>query len=110
MLTECGQLDQVVFRDYFHRLASLTPSRQSADDYERVEAFFPQQVRHPGAGRFARSSAIQINIFVAGKVLDFFLKIVGLNANGVLDARSAGIIIAVAADIDDPYTVGIFRG
>src|SRR5208282_6876667 len=109
-LTEGGQFHQVVFGYYFHWLASLAPGGQTTDDDERVEAFFPQQVRHPGAGRFARSSTVQIDILVAGKIFDFFLKIVGLDADGILDARGSRVIVAVAADVNDLHPVGIFGG
>jgi hypothetical protein len=46
-------MNQIIFRDGLYFVARLTPSRQSADDYERVESLFPQQVRHPGACAFA---------------------------------------------------------
>jgi hypothetical protein len=87
-LTKRRQLHQVILRNRLNRLPSLAPGRKSADNDERVESFFPQQVRHPGAGRFARSSAVQINVLVPGKVLDLFLKIVGLYADRTFDARS----------------------
>ncbi len=80
-LTKRRQLHQIVLRNRLHRLPGLAPGSQSADNHERAESLFPQHVRHPGAGRFARSSAVQINIFVLGKVLEFLLKIVGLDAD-----------------------------
>ena len=80
-LIKCGQLHQVVLRNRFDRFPGLAPGGQSTDNYERVESFFPQQMRHPGAGRFARSSTVKINVLVLGKVLDFLLQVVRLDAN-----------------------------
>src|SRR5260370_30415073 len=97
-LRERWQLHQVIQRYRLRRLSSFAPGSQSADDHERVESFFPEQVRHPGAVRFARSSTVKINVLVFGKVLDFFLKIVSLNPNRALDPRSSGVVIPVAAD------------
>ncbi len=78
-LTKGRQLHQVIFGHRLQRLSCFTPGGQSADDHERVESFFPQQMRHPGAGRFARSSTVQVNVLVPGQVFDFLLKIVGFN-------------------------------
>jgi len=86
-LTERRQFHQIVLRYRLQRFAGLAPGRQSADNDERVESFFPQQVRHPGAGCFARSSTVKINVFVLGKVLDLFLKIAGFDADRVFDPR-----------------------
>jgi hypothetical protein len=80
-LAKRRQLHQIVLRHGFQWFAGLAPGSQAADDHERVESFFPQQVRHPGAGRFARSSTVKINVLVLGEVLDLFLKIVGLDAD-----------------------------
>ncbi len=106
-LAERWQLHEVILGDRFHRFSGLAPGSQSADDHERVETFFAQYVRHPGAGRFARSSAVEVNIFIFGEGLDFLLKVVGLDANRILNAGGAGIIIAVAADVDDQHVVRI---
>jgi hypothetical protein len=46
-------MNQIILGDGLDFIARLSPSRQSADDYERVESLFPQQVRHPGACAFA---------------------------------------------------------
>src|SRR5437868_2024895 len=70
---------QIVLRHRLQRLSHLPPGRQPSDDHERVESFFPQQMRHPGAGRFARSSTVQINVLILGKILDLLFKIVWLN-------------------------------
>lgn len=75
------QLHQIILGDRLQGFSRFAPGSQTADDHECVESFFPQQMRHPGAGRFARSSTVEINILVLGQVLDLFLQIVGLNAN-----------------------------
>ena len=62
--------------------AGLAPCRKPADDHVGIESIFPQYVRHPGARGFARSSTVQINVLILGKVLDLFLKIVRLDADG----------------------------
>src|SRR5579862_8757114 len=55
-LAEGWQLHQIVFRHYLDRLSCLAPGGQPPDDHERVESFFPQEVRHPGARGLAGSS------------------------------------------------------
>ena len=80
-LTECWQLDQIIFRDGFKVSAGFAPGSQPADNYVGVEPFFPQYMRHPGARGFACSSTVEVNVLVFGKVLDLFLKIVRLDAD-----------------------------
>src|SRR5882672_1531218 len=63
-LTERRQLHEIGWGDGLDGLSRLTPCGQAADQDERVESFFPQHVRHPGAGRFAYSSAVEIHVFV----------------------------------------------
>ena len=65
--------------NWFQGLSGGPPGMQAAIDHERVESMFSQQVRHPGAGRFARSSTVEINLFVPGQMLYFFGQIVGFN-------------------------------
>jgi hypothetical protein len=38
-------------------------------------------VRHPGARGFARSSTVDVNVFVLGKVLQLFVEVIGFNAD-----------------------------
>jgi hypothetical protein len=38
-------------------------------------------VRHPGARRFPRSSAVDVDVLVPGKVFQLLGKMIGLNAN-----------------------------
>ena len=68
----------------WHRLqreTRLPPRRQSAHYNERFESGFPQQMRHPGASRFACSSAVEINIPGLAEILDLFRQVVGLKPN-----------------------------
>jgi hypothetical protein len=80
-LTKCRQLHQVILGHRLQGFSRFAPGSQTAYDHECVESFFPQQVRHPGAGRFARSSAVEVNVLILGQVLDLFLQIVGFDAN-----------------------------
>jgi len=106
-LAKRGQLYEVVFGYGLEVSARLAPGRQAADDDERVESFFPQQMRHPGAGRFARSSAVEIKFLIFRQVLDFLFQIVGLNADRADDAFGPGVVVAVAANVDDLDVDGV---
>lgn len=75
-LVEGWQLYQIVFGYRFDGFAGFAPRRQAADDHECVEAFFPQQMRHTGAGGLARSSTVEINVLVFGEILDFIFQII----------------------------------
>ncbi len=99
-LVECRQLHQVVVGHRLKRFSGFPPGRKSADDDKRVEAFFPQLQRHPGAGRFALSSTVQIDIFAGRKVFQFLGKIVGFETNRTFDSLRFGIVVAMAADVD----------
>jgi hypothetical protein len=68
-------------RDWLERLTGLLPRGYAAHDHKRVESFFSQLQRHPGAGRFARSSTVEIDVPVFGKSLELLGKIVGFNAD-----------------------------
>src|SRR5208282_5281396 len=57
--------------------------------------------RHTGAGGFACSSTVEINLLILGQVLDFFNQVVGFNANRSGNAFGVGIVVAVAADVGD---------
>jgi hypothetical protein len=46
-------MNQIILGHGFRFIAGLSPSAQSAHDYERVESLLPQQMRHPGACAFA---------------------------------------------------------
>ena len=109
-LAERRQFHQIVLRNRLQRFAGFAPGRQSADYHERVESFFPQQVRHTGAGGLACSSAVKINVFVLGESLDLFLKIIRLNADRAFNPRRARVVIAVTADVDDQHPVCLLRG
>jgi hypothetical protein len=95
------KLDYVLVRHGFERMSSLAPCAQTAGDDERLESLLLQEVRHPGAGRFARSSTVEINLSILGQVLEFFLKVVGFDADGSCNALRVGIVVAMAADIGD---------
>ena len=73
-------------RNRFKRMTCLPPGTQATDDYKRTESLFPQHERHTGARGLARSSAVDINVSILGKVFDFFGQVVGLDAHRPLDA------------------------
>ena len=104
-LGECWQFHQIILGDGFERLPGLAPGGEPADDHERVEPFFPQQMRHPGAGRFACSSTVEVNVFIFRKSLDLFFEIVGFDADRTFDALRSDVVVAVAAHVDDLYSI-----
>ena len=105
-LGERRQLHQIIL---WHRLkmpSGLPPRRQTAHNHERVKSLFPQQVRHPGASRFACSSTVKINVLVLGQILDLLLEIVGLDADRAGDPLGTNVVVAVAAHVNDQHSVG----
>jgi hypothetical protein len=59
----------------------FAPCGDSAHDYERIESFVSQYVRHPGARGLALSSTVQIDVLVLGQGLDLFLEIVWFDSD-----------------------------
>jgi len=106
-LVERGQFDEIVLGNRLQVSSRLAPGSESADDHERVKSFFPQQMRHPGAGCFAHSSTVKIKILVLGEVLDFLLQVIGFDANGANDALGSRVVIAVAANVHNLHVAGI---
>ncbi len=74
-------MDQVVVGDRLERFPRLTPGRKATHNNECIEPFFPQQVRHTGAGSFPCSSAIDVNILVPGESFQFFGQVIRLDTN-----------------------------
>ena len=81
LLRERWQLYQVIVGHWLQRLTSLLPGRDPAHEDEGIESLFSQLQRHPGAGRFASSSTVEIYILVFGKNLKFLDKVVRFNAD-----------------------------
>src|SRR5689334_9071857 len=67
-------------------------------------------MRHTGAGGFACSSTVQINVLVLGQVLDLFVEIVGLDPDRAVDSFGADVVIAVATNVDDLNLVALPGG
>ena len=84
-LGERRQLYQVAVEARAPAVGRPFSTRPTADDNERVESLFSQLQRHPGAGRFACSSAVEINVLVFRERLEFLGKIIRLDAHGSLD-------------------------
>ncbi len=107
---EGRQLDQVVVRHWLNGLSRLSPGTQSTGDYEHLESFFDQQLRHTGASGFACSSTVEINLSLLRQVLDFFFQAIGFEANRSRDALRVRVIVSMAAHIGDQNTAGGSRG
>src|SRR5271156_4014155 len=67
-------------------------------------------MRHPGAGCFACSSTVEVNVLVFGEVLDLFIQIVGFDADRTFDAFGPDVVVAVAAHVDDLHAAGFLGG
>jgi hypothetical protein len=74
-----GQFQQVVTGHRFQRLPGFAPRRKATLDYKSPEACFPEHQRHPGAGRFACSSAIEKNVLVVCQLGKFHRQMVGFD-------------------------------
>jgi hypothetical protein len=97
---ERWEMHQIGLRDRLRGFPGLAPCCQAAHDDKRVESLLAEQMRHTGAGGFALSSTVEVNVFVLWEGLDFVGKVIGLDANGALDSRGAGIVVAMAAHVD----------
>jgi len=71
-----------------------------------AEAVLPEYQRHTGARGFALSSAIDVDVFVLGEGFEFFVELVGFDTDGACDAGGAGVVVSVAADVDEDDFVG----
>jgi len=65
----------------FQRLTSFSPGREPAFDDECIKSPLPELQRHTGAGGLARSSAVQINVFIRTPVLEFLGKVIRFEPN-----------------------------
>jgi hypothetical protein len=81
-------MHEVIVRYRFHRLACLPPCAQSTYDHEGIESAFPQQMRHPGARGFARSSAVDVDVLLSRQKSELLRHVIGLKPDGAFDARS----------------------
>jgi hypothetical protein len=98
-LTECWQLHEIVVWNPLKGVSSFAPGAQATGDNEDLKAKLLQLLRHPGARGFARSSTVEINLSILGKVLDFFDQVVRFDADRSRDALGVSVVIAVAPDI-----------
>ncbi len=101
LTTEGRETHEVARRHRFDWISGFAPGREAAHDDKRVESLLQQQMRHTGAGGFARSSTVQKNVLVPGEFLEFLGEIIGLDSNRAGDAGGAGIVVTVAAHIDE---------
>ncbi len=97
---ESWEMHQIGLWDGLHGFTGLAPSCQTAHDDEGAESLLPQQMRHTGAGGFALSSTVEVDVFVLGKSFDFFGEVIGLKANRARDSRGAGVVVTMTPHID----------
>src|SRR5579862_2437869 len=71
---EGWQLYQVIVGNRFQGLAGFSPRSKTAFDDECIEASLPELQRHTGASGFARSSTVEINVFIRIPILKFLGK------------------------------------
>ena len=82
-------MHQIIPRHRLDGLTGFTPGCQAADNHEGVESLFAKEMRHTGAGGFALSSTVQVDVLILGEYLDFLREIIWLEADGAADARGA---------------------
>jgi hypothetical protein len=109
LTTESRQMYQIALRNHLHWLTRFSPSCQTTGDDKSVEPLLSQEIRHTGAGSFALSSTVKIDILVLGKPHDFPREVVWLDSNRSPDPSSAGIIVTVAAYVDEQDLLRFFR-
>jgi hypothetical protein len=64
-------MHEVALGHGLNRMSGFAPGRKAAHDDKRVESVLPKQMRHTGAGRFALSSTVQVDVLVPGEILEF---------------------------------------
>jgi hypothetical protein len=69
-----------------------------ADD-KSAKSVLSQHKRHTGASRFARSSAVQVDVFIPGKCFDFLREVIRLQSNRPSNAVGTRIVVTVTAHI-----------
>lgn len=94
-------MHEVGLRDGLNGLTGLAPGGQTTNDDKRVESLIKQQMRHTGAGGFALSSTVEVDVFVLRKSFDFVGKVIGLEANRTLNSRGTGVVVTMTAHIDE---------
>ena len=107
-LAEGRQLHQIILRNGLQMASGFAPGGEAADDHERVESFFPQYVRHPGASCFACSSTVEVKVLIFGEILNFLFQVVGLDANRSKDAFRTDIVVAMTTYVDDLQAIALF--
>ena len=100
---ESGEVHEVRLWNRFDGFAGLAPCGEAAHDDERVESLLAKQMRHTGAGGFAASSTVEVDVFIPWKGSDFVGEVIGLEANRALDSRGAGVVVTMTAYIDQQY-------
>jgi hypothetical protein len=108
LMTETRKMHYVGLWYPLQRIPGFAPCCQASNNHKRVKSSFPQQMRHTGASSFTWSSAVQVDVSVPGKCLDFRRQIIRLQANRPSYAICAWIVVTVAAHIGQQNPFGIF--
>ena len=110
ILHELAQLvaDRAKAEPQVERVAGLGPAAESADNHVSLEAVFDECMRHPGASGFAHSSAVDKNVLVGRELRERGSQVAGFEPDGAANARSAAVIVALAADVNDQEVVSAF--
>ena len=76
--TEHGQFHQIGCGHRFERMPGFAPGAKAPRDDEGAKSLLSQQQRHPGAGRFPRSSTVDEDIFLTRQSFQLLGETVGL--------------------------------
>jgi hypothetical protein len=109
LTAEGREMYQIALRNHFHWLTRFPPGGQTTGNNKSVESLLPQEIRHTGAGSFALSSTVKIDVLVLGKPHDFPREVIWLDSNRSPDPSSAGIIVTMAAYVDEQDPRRFFR-
>jgi len=111
-LVEAGEVLDLVVGDGFEGAAGFGPGAEASVDDLGPAVLLVHHVGDADAGGLADAGAVEVDLALGGHELaegdELLLEAVGFNADGVLDALHAGIVVAVAADVgDDDEAVGV---
>lgn len=103
----------LVAGDGFQGAAGFGPGAEAAVDDLGLAVLLVHHVGDADAGGLADAGAVEIDLALGSHELaegnEFLFEAMGFDADGVLDALHAGVVVAVAADVgDDDEAVGVF--
>src|SRR5438067_6362668 len=98
-LTECRQQNHILGRYRLQRIPRLTPGAESAHDHIGIESVLDQVMRHPGAGRFPHSSAVNVNLLVLWQLMNCLSQLARLQPDRAANSRSVVVVVTLTAHI-----------